>query len=209
MWAGRPEHGAPRVIALYRPGRSPLHRTPAGAKLLGLAVIALVMSLVPGSLGASAVWAALVVLAFALGGFGLPTLARQLWAARWIVVLMVVTQLVFASPEAAVVNTTRVVAVVLLAGLLTLTTRTDDLLDALQRALSPLRRFGVDPWRVGFVLSLTIALVPVVGDFARRVREAQQARAVRLGVRGLVPLLVMSLTHADDVSDALTARGIA
>lgn len=197
------------MISLYRPGRSVLHRAPAGVKLLGLALLALAMSLVPGSLGVSAVWLGTVVAAFGLGGFGPVSLVRQLWAARWIVVLMVVTQLVFLSPEAAVVNTTRVIAVVLLAGLLTMTTRTDDLLAAAQRALRPLRRFGVDPWRVAFLLSLTIALVPVIGDFARRVREAQQARGVRLGVRGLVPLLVMSLKHADDVSDALTARGIA
>lgn len=197
------------MIALYRPGTSLLHRAPAGVKLLGLAVIALAMSLVPASPLASAVWAGLVVVAFFVGGCGVPTIARQVWAARWIVVLMVVTQLVFASPEAALVNTTRVLAIVLLAGLLTLTTRTEELLDVLARVLWPLRRVGVDPWRVGFVLSLTIALVPVVGDFARRVREAQQARAVRMGVRGLVPLLVMSLRHADDVSDALTARGIA
>lgn len=196
------------MISLYRPGRSVLHRAPAGAKLLGLALLALAMSLVPGSLVASAAWVGAVVVAFGLGGFGAVTLGRQLWAARWIVVLMVVTQLIFLTPEAAVVNTTRVVAVVLLAGLLTLTTRTDDLLAAAQRALQPLGRFGVDPWRVAFLLSLTIALVPVIGDFARRVREAQQARGVRLGVRGLVPLLVMSLKHADDVSDALTARGI-
>ena len=196
------------MISLYRPGRSALHRAPAGAKLLGLALLALAMSLVPGTLGVSALWLGVIVLAFAAGGYGPVTLARQLWAARWIVVLMVVTQPVFLTPEAAVVNTTRVVAVVLLAGLLTLTTRTEELLDALQRVLSPLRRFGVDPWRVGFMLSLTIALVPVIGDFARRVREAQQARDVRRGVRGLVALRVMSRTHADDVSAALTARGI-
>ncbi|ALJ20715.1 energy-coupling factor transporter transmembrane component T [Microbacterium sp. No. 7] len=197
------------MISLYRPGRSPLHRAPAGLKLLALTAVALAMSFIPGTIWTSAVWLGVVVVAYALGGFGLPTLARQLWATRWIVVLMVVTQLIFLTPDAAVANTTRVVAVVMLAGVLTLTTRTEDLIDVLQRLLSPLRRFGVDPWRVGFTLSLTLTLVPVIADFGRRVREAERARGVRLGVRAIVPLLVMSLRHADDVSDAMTARGIA
>lgn len=197
------------MISLYRPGRSPLHRAPAGVKLIGLAVLAVAISLAartaPAALGALAT----VCAAFLLGGFGPLTWLRQLWAARWIAVFVGATQLIFLGPQEAFVNTTRVVSVVMLAGLLTLTTRTSDLLDALQRGLAPLRRLGVDPWRVGFTLTLTIALVPVVADFSARIREAQRARGVRLGPRGIVTLLVMSLRHADDVADALTARGVA
>ncbi|WP_203138345.1 energy-coupling factor transporter transmembrane component T family protein [Microbacterium sp. JZ31] len=197
------------MISLYRPGTSPLHRTPAGVKLIGLAVLALAISLGARTPLLAAGAMLLVLIAFAGGGFGAATFLRQLWATRWIAVFVAATQLIFLSPADAVVNTTRVVSVVMLAGLLTLTTRTADLLDALQRALSPLRRIGVDPWRVGFTLTLTIALVPVVADFAARIRDAQRARGVRLGPRAIVTLLVMSLRHADDVADALSARGIA
>lgn len=197
------------MIALYRPGSSPLHRTPAGAKLAGLAVLAVVISLAARTPLAAGAALVVVAVAFAFGGFGPVTWLRQLWAARWIAVFVAATQLIFLTPADAFVNTTRVVSVVMLAGLLTLTTRTSELLEALQRALEPLRVLGVDPWRVGFTLTLTIALVPVVADFAARIREAQRARGVRLGPRAIVTLLVMSLRHADDVADALTARGIA
>ncbi|MFL0409912.1 energy-coupling factor transporter transmembrane component T family protein [Microbacterium paludicola] len=197
------------MISLYRPGTSPLHRAPAGAKLAGMAVLAVAISLVARTPLMAGVAVLVVFAAFLLGGFGPVTWLRQLWAARWIAVFVAVTQFVFLTPADAVVNTTRVVSVVMLAGLLTLTTRTSELLEALQRVLSPLRRLGVDPWRVGFTLTLTIALVPVVADFAARIREAQRARGVRIGPRGIVTLLVMSLRHADDVADALTARGIA
>lgn len=196
------------MISLYRPGRSPLHRLPAGAKLIGLAVLALAVSLYPHGALSAGVVLALIPAVYALGGFGPAEWARQAWAVRWIVLFMVVTQLIFLTPLDAFVNTTRVFAVILFAALLTLTTRSTDLLDALQRGLAPLRRFGVDPWRVGLTLSLTIALVPVIADLARRVREAQRARGVRLGVRAVVPLLVLSLRHADDVADALAARGL-
>ncbi|MGW9112368.1 energy-coupling factor transporter transmembrane component T family protein [Microbacterium sp. NPDC055683] len=197
------------MISLYRPGTSPLHRMPAGAKLTVLAVLALGISLWPHAPATAAATLVAVAVLFLLGGFGPRVMLRQAWTLRWIVAFMAVTQLVFLGPEPAFVNTARVASVVLLAALLTLTTRTGDLLDVVERMLRPLARLGVDPWRVAFTLSLTIALVPVVADLARRIGEAQRARGVRLGFRAVVPLLVMSLRHADDVADALSARGIA
>ncbi len=201
------------MIALYLPGHSVLHRAPAGAKLLGLLVLALGISLFPHppypwGLATLAAVLALVALAYLVAGLGGRALGRQLWLARWIVVLMVATQLIFLTPWDAAVNTVRVVAIVLLAALLTLTTRSEDLLAALERALGPLRRLGVDPRRVGLTLTLALSMIPVVAGIARRVREAQQARGVRLGYRAVVPILVLALRHADDVADALSARGV-
>lgn len=197
------------MISLYRAGASPLHRLPAGAKLAGMAVLALGISLWPHTPVTAAVSLALVFALFAAGAFGPREWARQVWALRWIAAFMIVTQLIFLGPVPAFTNTVRVASVVLLAALLTLTTRTDDLLATVERALRPLARIGVDPWRAAFTLALTVALVPVVADFARRIRDAQRARGVRLGYRAVLPLLVMSLRHADDVADALSARGIA
>ncbi|MDN3310705.1 energy-coupling factor transporter transmembrane component T [Microbacterium oryzae] len=174
-----------------------------------MAVLALAISLWPHTPVTATGTLLGVLVLFALGGFGPREWARQLWALRWLVVFMAGTQLLFLGTEPALVNTVRVVSVVLLAGVLTLTTRSEEMLDVVERALRPLARFGADPWRVAFTLSLTIALVPVIADFGRRVREAQRARGVRLGVRAVVPMLVMSLRHADDVADALSARGIA
>jgi biotin transport system permease protein len=195
------------VIALYRPGRSPLHRAPSGVKLVGLIALALLISLWPHTGVTIAIAAALVVALYALALFPPTVLLRQLWLARWIVVLMVATQLIFLTPWDAVVNTTRVVSIVLLAGLLTLTTRSEELLSALEAGLTPFARFGVDARRVGLTLSLAISMLPVVAGIAARVRDAQRARGVRLGFRAVVPILVLALRHADDVADALSARG--
>ncbi|GAB3406964.1 energy-coupling factor transporter transmembrane protein EcfT [Schumannella luteola] len=201
------------MISLYRAGTSPLHRAPAGLKLVLLALLGIGFSLMPRQpIGLGLALAGggllLVVALFALGGLAGRPLLRQLWSTRWIVMAMAVTQLIFLTPGDAAVNTVRVVAIVLLAGLLSLTTRSSDLLSALETALGPLRRIGVDPGRVGLTLSLAITMVPVIGALAQRVREAQRARGVRLGFRAVVPLLVLALRHADDVADALTARGV-
>lgn len=196
------------MIQLYRPGASIVHRASAGCKLAILAAAALALSLI--RLDAVSVAVALVVVGALYGIAGLPlrVLVGELWRLRWIIIALVVALVVFVSPAAAWVNTGRVVALLLLASLLTLTTRMSALLDVLRRLLRPFRRLGVDPEVVALTISLTITMIPVVAGFAERVREAGRARGVRLGVRAVVPLLVLALRHADDVGDALAARGI-
>jgi biotin transport system permease protein len=134
---------------------------------------------------------------------------RQLYAARWIVLVMLVTQAFFLPGWVAVTNAGRVLVVIVLAALITLTTRIPALLDATERALAPLRRFGVNPAGIGLLLALTITAVPVIGGFAAEIREAQRARGAPVRLQTfVVPLLVMSLKHSDELADALTARGI-
>ncbi len=194
---------------MYRPGSSLLHRMSAGPKLLTVMALALVISLAPANPWLLAGMAGLVVGCYLLTGLGLPELGRQLRDLRWLVVVMLMPQALFLSAPTAATNITRVVVVVLLAALVTLTTRAEDLIDAIERALRPLRRFGVNPSRIALMLSMTITTVPVIAGFAAQVREAQRARGVPVHpLAFVVPLLVMALKHADDLADALTARGI-
>lgn len=196
------------MIQLYRPGTSPLHRAPVGRKLALLAAVALLLSLLPQD--AVSIGAVLLGVAglYLVAGFSPRVLGVELWRIRWLVIVLGVALAVFVSPLSAWISTGRVIALLLLAGLLTSTTRMADLLDALHRMLRPLRRIGVDADAVAMTLSLTLTMIPVVAGFADRVRDAQRARGVRLGVRAVVPLLVLALRHADDVGDALVARGI-
>ncbi|WP_243225786.1 energy-coupling factor transporter transmembrane protein EcfT [Microbacterium sp. CIAB417] len=194
--------------SLYRAGSSPLHRMPAGAKLAGLAVCALVLSLHPHDPVSIAIALGAVATLYALARMPVRVLAAQLWQLRWMILVLGGLLFVFTSPQNALISTGRVVALVLLAGLLTLTTTMGALLDVLHRMLRPLRRVGIDADAVAMTVSLTITMIPVVAGFAGRVREAQQARGVRLGIRSAVPLFVMALRHADDVGDALAARGL-
>lgn len=196
------------MIALYRPGTGVLHRAPAGLKLASLALGALLLSLYPHDPLSIAVSLLLVVALYGIGRLPLRTPFVEVWRLRWIIVVLAAALWVFVSPVAAWVSTGRVVAVLLLASLLTLTTRMSDLLAVLHRLLRPLRRLGADPDAVALTISLTLTTIPVIAGFADRVREAERARDVRLGVRTVVPLLVLALRHADDVGDALAARGM-
>ncbi|SEB84938.1 biotin transport system permease protein [Paramicrobacterium humi] len=197
------------TLGQYRAGSSILHRLPAGAKLLGLVLLAVVIT-VPApaawNLGGAAV---LVIALYLVAGLGLGELWRQVLAIRLLIVFVVAVPLLFMPIPTVLGNAARMVLVLLLAALVTLTTRTSAMLDTVQRALVPFRRLGVNPDRIGLVLALTIRAVPVITGLAEQLRDAQRARGGRLSVRAyVVPLLVQSLRHADDTADALAARGV-
>jgi biotin transport system permease protein len=196
------------VIGLYVPGDSPLHRARAGLKLAVLAVLLLVVSLVPSPwvLGAGL---ALLVAASAVSGVGAPAVLGQLRPLLWVLVFVVAVQIWLAGPLAAGRVAASLVLAVGAAGLVTLTTRTQELLDALVTALRPLRHLGVDPDRAGLVLALAVRAVPVLAGLAAEVRQARMARGADRSVRAFaVPLVIRSLRYADRLGEALAARGV-
>ncbi|MCI1020487.1 energy-coupling factor transporter transmembrane protein EcfT [Microbacterium sp. C5A9] len=197
------------MIQQYREGTSVVHRMGAGPKLVLLAALALLLSAYPHDAGSVAVALVGVCGLFLLARVGLRTLGGEIWRLRWLVLVLGTALWFFASPLTAWISAARVIALVLLASLLTITTRMGDLLAVLYRGLGPLRRVGVDVDAVAMTLSLTLTMIPVVASFADAVRDAHRARGVALGVRGVVPLMVRTLRHADEVGDALAARGLA
>ncbi|WP_292909683.1 energy-coupling factor transporter transmembrane component T [Microbacterium sp.] len=176
-------------------------------KLLILAAAALALSLVPPSEWSIAGALAAASSLYALARLPLRVLVGEIWRLRWLVLVLGGALLVFVGPVAAWISTGRVIAIVLLASLLTLTTRMGELIEVLRGLLAPARRFGIDPESVTMTIALTITMIPVVAGFAAQVREAQRARGARSGLRGVVPLMVRTLRHADEVGDALAARG--
>ncbi|PPF57326.1 cobalt ABC transporter permease [Clavibacter michiganensis] len=187
---------------------------PAGRELLLLMAVVLGVSLLPSTWWAAGTAAVVAVVAYAVaqlgdGAFGLRRLVGQVRAVRWVMLLTLVSQLVLLGPEPAVANTARVTAAIAIAGLLVLTTTMTELLDGIERGLRPLRRLGVDTERVSLLLTVTAGTVPVLGRLAGDVRQAQRARGARAGLRTfVVPFLVVALKHADELGDALTARGV-
>ncbi len=196
------------MTGVYRAGSSLLHRTPAGWKLVGLSAFttALLLWRAPEAVLAGLV---LVLLGYAVAGWGPPTALAQVWRLRWILLLLVPFQWwTHGWRVTAVVVGTLVVAVAA-AALVTLTTRVTDLLDALVTGLRPLRRLGLDPERAGLGLALAIRAVPVIGACAQEVSAARRARGLERSMRALaVPLVVRTVRHAQRTGDALAARGL-
>ncbi|QCB52328.1 energy-coupling factor transporter transmembrane protein EcfT [Rhodococcus sp. PAMC28707] len=197
------------MIGLYRPGTSFLHRLPAGVKLLLLItsiVTATVVVRTPIQVG---IVAALVAALFFLARIPVKVALAQLRPIIWMLLIIGVFQVIITSPARAVVVCGVLLISVALAALVTLTTRVTDMLDTVTRALGPLRRFGVDPDRIGLMLVLAIRCIPILATIVHEVAEARKARGLQWSMTALVtPVLVRALRTADAMGDALVARGV-
>lgn len=194
-------------LGLYLPGTSPVHRAPAGVKLL-LLVVAGVASVFLDEPWQVLVALGVVTVLYGVAGISLRVAGAQLRPLLWIALGTAVFHVVATGPERAFVVVGVLAVLVLLAALVTLTTRTTDLVDAIVTVCRPLSRLGVDPERVGLLLALGIRCVPVVVGLAQEVRDAQRARGLGASPRAfVVPLIVRSLRHADSLGEALVARG--
>lgn len=197
------------TLSLYLPGCSALHRLSPQIKLAALVVAEMAVLVgVRSPLVALIAGAAATVL-FAVARVPAGTAWRQLRNVLALALVVGIAQSFHLGAEQATVVASQLMLCVALAVLVTLTTRTSDLLDVVDLWCRPLRRIGVDPTRVALVLALTIRSIPVMASLAEEVREAHRARGARLNVVGLaVPLTIRALRHAEMLGEALIARGV-
>lgn len=191
----------------YEPGTGPLHRAPAGAKLLALFAFAVVVVLLgsPLWLGALCV---LVALGYVVARIPARRSLRQLRAVVVLVVVVFAVQWWLLDLTTAGVVSLRIAAALGAANLFTCTTRIEDLVSTVERTAGPLRRFGARPERIGLLAGLTLQAVAALSGISGEVREAARARgAERSPTAFVVPFLVRTLRHADELGEALAARG--
>lgn len=196
------------LLGAYLPGDSPVHRAPAGVKLAVLGAGLLLLAVRPGAVPVLAGAGAVLALAV-IARIGFRGLAAQVRPLLWLLVPLTALQLWLSGPAVALTVAGGLLVAVAAAALVTLTTRTEALLDALVAGLRPLRRAGVDPERVALVLALAVRTVPVLVGIGGEVQQARAARGAERSVRAFaVPFVIRSLRHADRLGEALEARGV-
>ncbi|RLQ88109.1 energy-coupling factor transporter transmembrane component T family protein [Notoacmeibacter ruber] len=194
------------INGLYRPGTSPIHRMRAGLKMTLLAVTCTIVFFLD-------VWPLAVVLAcaaalYAVARFDIQTVYRQLRPALPFILLLALFQVFAASWVEAVETILRFSSLILLAALLSLTTSPAALSDALLAAMRPFKRFGLPAEQIALAMTLAIRFIPVITQASEDVREAQRARGARTGFfRSAGPTLIRTLKIADELAEALEARG--
>ena len=200
------------TLALYVPRASPVHRLPAGWKLLALAGLSALLFAVPTLPVVSGGLAGVLVVGLVVARLPVTVLARQARAVMWWLVALFALHWVLTDVLTGTLTVLRLLALVLAAAVVTATTRVTAMVAVVERICWPLRWVGVRPARIGLVIAMALRFIPLIAERADRIREAQAARggSVR-GVRGLtrtvVPLLVQVLQLAQTVSEALDARG--
>lgn len=112
----------------------------------------------------------------------------------------------------------RVASMIAFASLVTLTTKATDMINCIERYISfiskPLNFIGIkiNATTISFMLSVSIRFIPVIFHIMHEIIEAQKARGCSthsiLGLKAIiVPLIIRTLRSADELSDAIDARG--
>ena len=195
------------MLSLYVPGRSPVHRLPAGAKLLILAAGSAVLFVVPG-IPVHAAELLTVLALFRIARLPWREVFDQLRPALVFLVPIFLFHAFITDWVLGLETVLRILVLLLLAVIVTLTTQLSDMIEVLEKTMRPLRFVGVNPSKVGMMLSMVIRLIPLMMREAGEILEAQRARGLdRNAIALLVPLLIKALKMADDLSDAMDARG--
>ncbi|MGR6962928.1 energy-coupling factor transporter transmembrane component T [Geodermatophilus sp. URMC 61] len=200
------------TLALYVPVASPVHRLPAGVKLLCLAALAVLLFARSTPTVAGAALAGTLVVGLVVARLPVAVLARQAWALRWFLLALLVVHALTTDVVTGARTVLRLLTLVLAAAVVTATTRVTEMVAVVERLCAPLRLVGGRPERVGLLIAMALRFIPVLIERADRIRAAQAARGgAPRGVRALrttvAPLLVQLLQMAHDVSEALDARG--
>lgn len=193
----------------YVPGNSIVHRLSAGAKFLVLLVFIIATTVLAKTIPTAS--AALVTAALVLAATRVP--AKNMWNQLWPPLPILIPLAAFqwwqkGFHEAAVVFLT-VYACIIAAVVLTLTTPVAEMMDALEKAMAPLERFGFPAQNVSLAMSLTIRLLPLMFTTINEVLDARKARGAGTSMLAFgTPVIIRSLRRARAMGEALQARGV-
>jgi len=195
------------MISLYLAERTWLHAVPAGWKLLALAVISLAVAPFDSLALMAGLVVAVLALYASLGRAALRQIAllRPLWP-----LLAILFALHWWNGHAAlgVAVMLRLVAMILLANAVTMTTRMDAMMDAIEPLLGPLRLVGVSPRRMALAVAMMIRFIPLLFALWEALNESWRARTgKRGGWRLLAPFCIQTLRLSHNTAEALAARG--
>lgn len=194
-------------LGTYVHRSSPVHRLPAGSKVLALVLGGTAIFLVK-NLWIILALLVLVVALYRVAQIPTRTMIAQIRPAMWIFIIIFLFQLVTTDVTFASMVVARFILLLLLASLVTLTTPTSKMIDAIERSIVWLRWIGVNPAKVSLALSLALRFIPVVASITSEVREAQKARGLERSIIAVaMPVIIRTLKMADDVSNAIDARG--
>ncbi len=172
-----------------------------------LAAFAVAMSL--SSNIAVLVGGGITVLAlFAAAGLTARSIFAALRPALVLIIFLAGLQWAFQGWLSALTTTLRILDLILAAALVSYTTRYTDLIACLIAAARPLRVFGLPPEKIGLALALAMRFIPTLVHEFEEIKAARIARcARRFGYLSLGILILNAIRMADEVSDAVLARG--
>ena len=222
------------LLGRYIQGNSIIHELDPRTKLLGSFFFIIIVFLANHWL-AYLLLALFVLIVIKLSGISISYFLRGIRPMLWIIMFTVVFQMLFTVggtvyfsfgpitvTSLGVLNAAyifmRLVLIIMMSTILTLTTAPLELTDGIEHLLRPLARFGFPAHEVALMLSIALRYVPTLMDEAQKIMNAQRARGVEFDegsfvdrikamVPILIPLFVSAFNRADEMAVAMEARG--
>jgi len=112
----------------------------------------------------------------------------------------------------------RLLMLVLIAVILTLTTSSIDLTMGLEKLLYPLSKLGLPIHELALMMSISLRFIPTLLEETEKIMKAQKARGANFDsgpiykriismVAIIIPLFINAFKRADDLANAMEARG--
>jgi len=114
----------------------------------------------------------------------------------------------------------RFVLILMIASAIGLSTKPFDLTAGLRYFLTPLERVGLQIQDFAFMMSISLRFIPTLFEEAQRLKKAQESRGVQFDEGGfikrmrkliplMIPAMIGSFYRAQELADAVDARGYA
>lgn len=220
------------TIGQYLPLESPVHRLDPRTKLLAVTALITVLFLIQGFAGYGLV-AGFLGVVLALSHISPGYIVRGL-RPLWLIILVTLAlhlfltegrvlaylgplKLTYEGLTRGVLMTLRLVLLIVVTSLLTLSTSPIALTDGIESLLGPFRRFGVPAHELAMMMTIALRFIPTLLEEAEKIMKAQMARGAdfesgHLMQRAknliplLVPLFVGAFRRADELATAMEAR---
>ncbi len=186
-----------------------LHRLSPRVKLLALAALGALLFLTqsaPLLAGANLVGAAL----YFSTGLSIKDGLKRLRPILISIAVLAVFAALVGPLNAAIATALRLTALALFAATVTATTSMAAFIDEITALARPVEKVSLlKAADIGLAVGLVIRFVPEILDRYQAIREAHQARGIKIRlVTTLAPLIILTLRDADNIAAAIDARGI-
>ncbi|WLR50993.1 energy-coupling factor transporter transmembrane protein EcfT [Bacillus tianshenii] len=222
------------IIGQYVPGESVIHQMDPRSKLSAIFLFVFVVFLANNTLtyGILGLFTIAVVL---LSKIPFSFLIRGLKPILWIILFTVFLHLFMTKEGSVLVDlgwlkiyeggveqgvfiSLRLLFLIMVTTLLTLTTTPIEITDGMESLLSPFKRIGLPAHELALMMSISLRFIPTLMQETEKIMKAQTARGVDFSggplkerlkaiVPMLVPLFISAFRRAEDLALAMEARG--
>ena len=196
------------MISLTSPVKTWAHNWPAGMKLAGLCIGSLVLFQINDLIQILCILCTMLSLYAIAGWQFFKNGLQRLWILWPFVMIVSIFHIATNDIVDGTIIIKRMVTAVGLANLVTMTTSLTEMMRVIRFLMRPFRRFGLRSEIFELSTAMVIRFTPVLIDKGTVLSESWRARSKRRpSWRIVMPLMVLALDDADNVAEALKARG--